>query len=291
MLPGRSRSPGVTTRARLNRILAIILVLWGGALVGTGIARGLSAGNAYEAGRLGAAVFGLVLVAVGIRSLVGLHGRRWAYLALPLASALLAAGVVGLWKQARVDRADDLAVRYGAASASEAATLADRCVGVMRADYDRSDDPGKAGLPPKTYAVLAPEVCALGVERGLVEDDGTMSTEAGKELTLAVIERFGASRFQTMVYNELAVSQYHLAEPGKVTRLHRCLAMGYGGWDAQPDKDGIPPREVFFEAVRKACRAAMKRGLIPASGVPAPGSPQEAELQALLWDTVLALSR
>jgi hypothetical protein len=281
----------VTPRARLNRILAIILVLWGGALIGTGIARGLSAGNAYEAGRLGAAVFGVLLVAVGMRSLLGLHGRRWVYLALPLASALLAAGVVGVWNQARVDRAADLAVRYGEAPSAESASLADRCVGVMRADYDRSDDPRKAGLPPKTYAVLAPEVCALGVERGLVKDDGTMSEQAGKELTLAAIERVGASRFQTMVYNELAVSQYHLAEPGKVTRLHRCFAMGYGGWDAQPVKDSLPPRDVFFEAVRKACRTGVKRGIIPASGVPALGSPQEAELQALLMDTVLVLSR
>jgi hypothetical protein len=281
----------VTTRARLNRILAIILVLWGGALVGTGIARGFSAGNAYEAGKLGASVFGLVLIAAGIRSLVGLHGRRWAYLAIPLASALLAAGVVGLWNDARADRAADLAVRYGAASSAGDASLADRCVGVLRADYDRSTDPRKAGVPPKTYATLAPDVCALGVERGLVEDDGTMTEQAGKELTLAAIERFGASRFQTMIYNELAVSRYHLAKPGKVTRLQRCFAMGYGGFDAQPVKDGLPPRNVFFEAVRKACRAGMKRGLIPPSGVPANGSPQEAKLQALLTDNVLALSR
>jgi hypothetical protein len=281
----------VTTRARLNRILAIILVLWGGALVGAGIARGLSAGNAYEAGRLGAAVFGVVLVAVGLRSLLGLQGRRWAYLALPLAAALVAAGVVGLRNQAQADRAADLAVRYGAAQAANTASLADRCVGVMRADYDRSEDARKAGLPPKAYAVLAPKVCALGVQRGLVEDDGTMSEQAAKDLTLAAVERFGAPRFQTMLYNELAVSQYHLAEPGKVTRLQRCVAMGYAGWDAQPIKDGLPPRDLFFKAVRKACSAGVKRGLIPASGVPVTGSPQEEELQALLTDSVLALSR
>jgi hypothetical protein len=281
----------MSRRDRVNRILAVIIVLWGGGLIGTGLARGFSAGNAYEAGQLAAFVFGFVLVGVGIATLVRLHGRRWAYLALAFGPALLAVGAIALWNHGRVERADGLAVRYGAASSEEKATLADRCVGVMRAEYDRSDDPRKAGLPPKVYAQLAPDVCALGVQRGLVKDDGTMSEEAGAELTLGVIERLGVSRFQTAVYNELAVAQYHLARPGNVTRLHRCVAMGFGGWDAQPVKEGLPPRDLFFEAVRKACRLANGRGLIPPSGAPAIGSPQEAEFQVLLAGALSELTR
>jgi len=50
----------------------------------------------------------------------------------------------------------------------------------MREAYDRSDDPRKAGLPPKIDALLTSKICALGVERGLVEDDGTMSEQPAR---------------------------------------------------------------------------------------------------------------
>ena len=43
---------------------------------------------------------------------------------------LLVGGGAVVWNHFRVDRADGLAVKYGAASSKEAATVGDRCVGV-----------------------------------------------------------------------------------------------------------------------------------------------------------------
>ncbi len=291
----------MTTRARLNRIFAFLFLLWGGALIGSGIAKGLpSADTAYGAGQLAAFFFGFLLVAVGGRTLVGLRrrvdavGRRPPWLvavAVPLGAVVLVAGGLGLWQHLRTSRADELAVKHGVVSSTGDVSLADRCTGVMHEEYERTDDPGKAGVPPKAYALLAPRVCALAVERGLVESDGTMSEQAGHDVTLAVIERLGVERFQTLVYDELAVSEYHLADEGGVTRWDRCVAMGYGGWDAQPSKESLPPRELFFRAVRKACTAGIARGIVPASGVAATDSRDGAAMQELLLATLLELSR
>jgi hypothetical protein len=64
----------MSSRARLNRVLAVILVLWGGGIVISTLARGVpSAESAYSAGRLTAFVFGFVLVAAGVRALVKKH--------------------------------------------------------------------------------------------------------------------------------------------------------------------------------------------------------------------------
>jgi hypothetical protein len=222
----------------------------------------------------------------------GPHRRsRWIVpLAVVLAMGVLAVAGVGGWHHLRLDRANALAVKYGAAGSKGEASLADRCVGVMREAYETTDDPGKAGVPPKTYALLAPKVCALGVERGLVKSDGTMSEEGGRELTFAVIERMGPARVQTLIYTELAVDQYHLAPEGEVTRWHRCVAMGYGGFDAQPSKSGLPPRDQFRRAVRSLCTVAIKRGLIPPSGAPQPNTPEWDALQQLLAQKVLGAS-
>ena len=307
----------MSKRARLNRIFAVIFILWGGAIVISGIARGLhSGGTAYGAGQLTAFGFGFLMVAVGVWTLVGLRRRfavsssddyddlddvsgsatprrvRWvAVVVIPIAGIALVAGAFSLWHHLRISRADGLAVKYGATSTKDDVTLTDRCIGVMREDYNRSDDPRKAGLPPKVDALITPKLCALGVERGLVNSDGTMSEQAGSDLTLAVIEQMGVTHFQTLVFNELAVSPYHLAEPGKVTRWDRCVAMGYGGWDAQPSKEGLPPRELFFEAVRQTCTVGIKRGIVPASGVAATNSPEGAAIQQLLAATLLKLAR
>jgi hypothetical protein len=185
------------------------------------------------------------------------------------AGALVAAGVAA-WHEFRMNRANGLAVKYGAASSESEASLADRCIGVSREGYNTTDDPGRAGVPPRVYALLVPEVCALGVERGLVASDGTMSEQAGSDLTLAVIKRMGVERFQTLTYNELAVYQYHLASEEHVNRWHRCVAMGWAGYDAQPSKAGLPPREKVTRAVCTACTTALRRGLLPPSGAPQP---------------------
>jgi hypothetical protein len=303
----------ISKRARLNRIFAVIFILWGGGIAISGIVRGLPSGStAYGAGQLTAFGFGFVMVAVGVWTLVGLRkrfaasssdgyddhddvsespGRRAPWVLVGVVSIVVIALVaaVGLWNP-RVSRADELAVKYGAASATDDASLADRCTGLIREDYDRSSDPGKAGLPPQAFALLAPKVCALGVERGLVQSDGTMSVQAGKDLTLEVIEGMGADRFQTLVFDELAVA-YDLAEPGKATRWDRCVAMGYSGWDAQPTKAGLPPRERFFRAMREVCTVGIKRGIVPPSGAPVINSPEDAAMQQLLTAALLNPAR
>jgi hypothetical protein len=305
----------MSKRARLNRILGVIFILWGGAIVISGIAKGLPSGSsAYGAGQLTAFGFGFVMVAVGVWTLVGLRKRfpvsssggyddvddvpgsasrraRWIpVVVISIALIALIAGGFGLWNHLRVSRADGLAVKYGAASSTDDVSLADRCTGLIREDYNRSSDPGKAGLPPQAFALLAPKVCALGVERGLVQSDGTMSEQAGNDLTLEVIEGMGAEHFQTLVFNELAVA-YDLAEPGKATRWDRCVAMGYSGWDAQPTKEGLPPRERFFRAMRDVCTVGIKRGIVPPSGAPAINSPEDAAMQQLLAAALLNPAR
>jgi hypothetical protein len=304
----------MSKRARLNRIFAVIFILWGGGIAISGIVKGLPSGStAYGAGQLTAFGFGFVMVAVGVWTLVGLRkrfaasssdgyddhddvsespGRRapWVLVGVVSIVVITLVAAVGLWNHPRVSRADGLAVKYGAASSTDDVGLADRCTGVMREDYDRSDDPGKAGVGPQAFALLAPKVCALGVERGLVQSDGTMSVQAGKDLTVEVIEGMGTDRFLTLAFNELAVV-YELAEPGEATRWDRCVAMGYSGWDAQPTKEGLPPRERFFRAIREVCTVAIKRGIVPPSGAPAINSPEDAAMQQLLTAALLTPAR
>lgn len=289
---------------RRQVILGVVFVLWGGAIAVKMLITGIPdpTASSYSAGGFAAFVFSFVMIAVGARALVKHLGRKddfddamrsagrrpWLIVALVLGVAIaLVAGGFGLWQHLRVDRANALAVKYGVAASKDDVSLADRCTGVMREEYNTTDDPGTAGVPPQAYALLAPKVCALGVERGLVESDGTMTEEAGYELTTDVMERMGVARVQTLVFNELAVAQYHLAKPGEVTRWHRCVAMGYSGWDAQPSKESLPPRELFQRVVRDACTSGIERGLVPASGAPEPGSPEFAAFQQLLMDALL----
>lgn len=216
--------------------------------------------------------------------------RRVIFVFVPVIALALIVGV-GLWGHLRESRADGLAVKYGAAPSKDQATLADRCTGVMREGYDTTNDRDKAGIGVKTYALLVPEVCALGVERGLVADDGTMSEQSGFDLTQAVVERMGPARVQTLTFNELAVSQYHLAKPGHVTRWHRCVAMSYSGFDGQPSGAGLPPRDSARRAFREVCTVGIKRGIIPDSGAPALGSAAGQEFQQLLISTLSQLTQ
>jgi hypothetical protein len=193
---------------------------------------------------------------------------RLAAAAAGIAGMLVVSGGLAVWHHTRVGHANRLAVKYGAAPSSRDATRADRCVGVMRDDYSHGGKALQSHLPPHTAALLFPKVCSLGVQRGLVRDDGTMTKESGHELTLAVIKGMGTSRFQTVWFNELAVNRYHLAKPGKVTRWERCVAMGYSGYDAARPETSLPARDRFFRAVRRACTVGVKRGLVPRSGAP-----------------------
>ncbi len=180
------------------------------------------------------------------------------------------------------ERADDLAVKYGAVSPNGEVTLADRCTGMLRESYNREGGAATLAFPPKAFAFIAPKVCAVGVERGYVESNGMMTDEQSKEVGLVAIERYGAARFQRLVFDELAVSQYHLAKAGHTTRRDRCVAMGYSGWDGQSEKSSLPPREIFFQAVRQMCTAAIEQGLVPASGAPLPDTAEFVAIQDLL---------
>jgi hypothetical protein len=216
-----------------------------------------------------------------------MRGRRLFFVLIPVLAVALIVGAVPLWGHVRESRADGLAVKYGAAPSKDEATLADRCTGVMREDYNTMDFPGKAGIGAKTVALLVPEICALGVERGLVANDGTMTEKSGFELTKAVGERMGPERFKTLNFNELAVSPYHLAKPGHVSRWHRCVAMMYSAWDAQASKTTLPPRQLWLRASRAACTVGIERGIVPKSGAPAPGTVTGREFQQLIASIVL----
>jgi hypothetical protein len=201
-------------------------------------------------------------------------------------------GGAAVWGHVRETRADGLAVKYGAAQSKGESTLVDRCIGTMREEYNTSNDAGKAGIGEQTYALLVPEVCALGVERDLVADDGTMSNQAGSDLVVAAMERMGPARLQTIQFNELAISQYHLAKSGHVTRWHRCVAMSYSGYDARAvnERLGIP-RLQWQRISRETCTTAVEQGIIPASGAPALNSADMQAYQQLLLSHVSEISR
>src|SRR5688500_17735122 len=77
---------------------------------------------------------------------------------------------------------------------------------------------------------------------------------------------------------------------GEVTGWDRCVAMGYGGWDAQPSKTSLPERQAFRRAVREACTIAVDQAITPPRGFPSAESPDGVALQQLLTETVLELS-
>jgi Zn-dependent protease with chaperone function len=123
----------MSKRARLNRIFAIIFVVWGGAIITFGVAKGVPSGDtAYGAGQLVGFGFGFVILTTGVWSLTGSsrvsaghddfddapprRGRRLALIViLPVLAIALGDGGVRLWHHLRERHADALAVRYGAA--------------------------------------------------------------------------------------------------------------------------------------------------------------------------------
>jgi hypothetical protein len=61
----------MTGRERLNRVLAIVLVVWGAGMVVSGLAKGApSVDSAYSGGQLMAFVLGFVCIGAGLRTLV-----------------------------------------------------------------------------------------------------------------------------------------------------------------------------------------------------------------------------
>jgi hypothetical protein len=175
-----------------------------------------------------------------------------------------------MWDHHRVARANLLAVKYGVAQSKNHVSLIARCIGALRNDYDTSSAPGKAGLPPHAFAFLAPKLCARGVEEGIVKPDGMMSYDDAVNVAREVSTRIGVSRLQTMIFTELAITQYQLAQRGHVTRWDRCAAMGYSAYDAQTAKvkNDLIPRSRMFRAVRDMCTIGIARGLVPPSGAP-----------------------
>lgn len=190
-------------------------------------------------------------------------------LAIGVAS-LVIVGAAALLSHSRVARSNGLAVKYGIATSTKHVSLVARCTAALRNEYDTTSAPSKASVGPGGLAVLAPKICALGVQEGVVRQDGTMTREDAKNVTVAALDRMGHARVDTLIFNELAVAPYHLAKPGHVTRSDRCLAMGYSTYDGMTaaQKNGFPPRSRFFQAVRSACANGIARGLVPPSGAP-----------------------
>src|SRR5438067_2687843 len=150
--------------------------------------------------------------------------RRWLQIVflvvLGLAIVGAAAGV--LLSHLRVDRANRDAVRYGLATSTKHVSLTARCAGAVHAYYD-TKSPLTTGIPPHAIQVLAPKVCDLGVQQGLVQPDGSMSYDDMANATAQAMNQIGMARLQTMIFNELAVTPYHLARIGAITRWDRCV--------------------------------------------------------------------
>jgi hypothetical protein len=207
--------------------------------------------------------------------------RRLKWLIAIAVVLAFAAGGAAAWAHARESRASSLAVKYGLAPSKGEATQVDRCTAVMLEDYESAGEAEKAGLGADAFGVLAPRVCSLGVSRGLVSSDGTMSDESSFGLTMDVMNQMGPARIQTLIFNELAVT-YGLAQPGKATRWHRCVAMAYSGYDAQPTDTNLPPEARWQQAARSACKEGIERGIVSASGAPEVGSAEAGQLFALI---------
>src|SRR5437870_12391019 len=102
--------------------------------------------------------------------------RRWLLIVfvVVVGLAIVGAGAGFLLNHNRVDRANKDAVKYGLAGSTKHVSLAARCAGAVHAYYD-TKSPLKTGMPPHAIKVLAPKICALGVQEGLVRPDGSMS--------------------------------------------------------------------------------------------------------------------
>jgi len=182
-----------------------------------------------------------------------------AFAALALAVAGAAALVVATRSPTRV----------AAAPRADAATLRQRCTKEFLRERATSTSPGKVYMPAPITRMLAPRICALAESRGLLDAGVRLASTDAQDLTTDVIARIGVARFQTILFTELAVSQYHLASTARlVTRLERCIAMGLSAYDANHEKDPYPPRPRWAAAVRHACATGVRRGLVPASGAP-----------------------
>src|SRR6266487_690097 len=122
--------------------------------------------------------------------------RTWLIIVLAVVVALAVVGgaVPTLLNQHLVDRSNGLAVKYGLATSTKHVSLVARCTAALRNDYDTTSASWKATLPPGGVAVLTPKICALGVQEGVVRQDGTMTPDDTDNIGFAVIERMGLAR-------------------------------------------------------------------------------------------------
>lgn len=114
-------------------------------------------------------------------------GRFWsvcvALLALMSGVATLVVG-----EQIRIARANALAVKYHLADSAGSVTIKQRCVARRLAAWDRMSSAEQVTVPRGTTRWLAPRVCALGIARGLVHEDGQMSEDSGFVLSAQVVD-------------------------------------------------------------------------------------------------------
>jgi peptidoglycan/LPS O-acetylase OafA/YrhL len=61
----------------MRKLLPLIAVVWGGAVVVYGISKGLSSSGSYAGGQVAALLFGVALVFVGVRSLTKRSGNSY----------------------------------------------------------------------------------------------------------------------------------------------------------------------------------------------------------------------
>jgi hypothetical protein len=94
--------------------------------------------------------------------------------------------VVG--EQIRIARANALAVKYHLAGSAGSVTIKERCVAGRLAAWDRMSSAEQLPVPRGTTRWLAPRVCALGIARGLVHEDGQMSEDSGFALSSEVVD-------------------------------------------------------------------------------------------------------
>jgi hypothetical protein len=199
--------------------------------------------------------------------------RQIVFGALALTLAGAAALVLAMRQPARV----------ATAPSADAGTLRQRCVDELEREYHTSTNPRKIYMSPRIIRQLGPRICALAERRGLLDGGVRLASADAQELTTEAIGQIGVARFQTILFTELAVSQYHLARSARrVTRLDRCVAMGLSAYDADHETDPYPPRPRWAQAVRRACATGIRRGLVPASG-----APREPVVRALM-DEALA---
>jgi hypothetical protein len=143
-----------------------------------------------------AATFALALLARRAYTQMLRRGSARPFWSPWIAACALAFGVAALYlgEHRRVDAANRLAVGYGLATSASVATRADRCVAIIMGDYDAAPAATKRNAPRALFARVVPKVCAIGVERGMVAEDGAVSEKDSYAITTEVLRSMGLTR-------------------------------------------------------------------------------------------------